>query len=293
MKEYKIVCFYDFDGTLIPDTMFHPILANYGIDANAFFEECDLFQKILTDDGLQIDGEHCYMNIFMKYINEKKLPPFMNKDLRKLGEGITFFPGVVDYFKRSKERINQEFGHQGIKLEHHIVSTGNRQIILGTEIAPYVDQVIASEFIEGSYLGLPQLSLASISSAIGPNLKPLHFFSVNKGADVDPSINLQRKMRMDHRKVPFTRMVYVADGFTDVPPFAILSDRDGLCVGVYNPRIAGSLETGTKLVTEGRVHKLVEANYTKESDLSHILEGQFKRSALEIILKKSQIELPF
>ena len=293
MKKYKIVCFYDFDGTLIPNTMFHPILAEHKIDAEDFFADCDTFKERVLNNNLQIDDEHAYMNVFMKYINEKRLPHFTNKDLQKLGKDIEFFPGVIDYFKRSKEKINKEFGHQGIILEHHIVSTGNRQIILGTGIAPYIDKVIASEFIEGTYLGLPQQSLASITAAIGPNLKPLHFFSVNKGADVDKSINIQGRMSKEQRKVPFRRMVYVADGFTDVPPFAVMYDREGLCVGVYNSLTIGSLERGTKLVTEGRVHKLVEADYTEGSELSLILENRFEKVALDTILENSQLKFQF
>ncbi len=71
MKEYKIVCFYDFDGTLIPNTMFHPILAEYNIDAEDFFIDCDKFKQRVLGDNLQIDDEHAYMNVFMKYINER------------------------------------------------------------------------------------------------------------------------------------------------------------------------------------------------------------------------------
>src|SRR5260370_33723523 len=57
---------------------------------------------------------------------------------------------MPDFLRTSKQIIEDrtEFRTHGISVEHYVLSTGHRQMILGSAIAPFVKDVWASEFIE-------------------------------------------------------------------------------------------------------------------------------------------------
>jgi hypothetical protein len=69
--------------------------------------------------------------------------------LRELGGELEFFPGVPEILGRLADVVQDEsFAKHEVALEHYIVSTGLRQMILGSSIAPHVDGVWGCEFVE-------------------------------------------------------------------------------------------------------------------------------------------------
>jgi hypothetical protein len=63
--------------------------------------------------------------------------------LNEMGKAIQFFPGVLDWF----DRINAFGESQGVRVEHYLVSSGNKEIVEGSAIAKKFKVLYACEFL--------------------------------------------------------------------------------------------------------------------------------------------------
>ena len=60
----------------------------------------------------------------------------------ELGKNVPLYPGVNEWFKL----INDYAADRGIRTEHYIISSGLKEIIAGSEIAPHIHRIYASTF---------------------------------------------------------------------------------------------------------------------------------------------------
>ena len=74
----------------------------------------------------------------------------------------------------------------------------------------------------------------------------------------------------DERAIPFDKMVYIADGITDVPCMRLVKNYGGKAIAVYNPKIDQSKQIAKKLIEEGRANFMSEANYEKDGQMEQI-----------------------
>ncbi|HHT79735.1 MAG TPA: hypothetical protein GXZ69_00660 [Spirochaetales bacterium] len=66
------------------------------------------------------------------------------------------------------------------------------------------------------------------------------------------------------RSVPFTNMIYIGDGLTDVPCMKLVKNNGGKSIAVHK---AGDLETSHKLMRERRIDFFAEADYRQDKEL--------------------------
>ena len=102
-------------------------------------------------------------------------------------------------------------------------------MISGSGIAPLVNGIWGSEFIENSlppgFLTQKELSLdpngeiSQIGMMIGNTTKTCALFEINKGTNKNPSIDVNSDIKPADRRVPFQNMIYISDGPIDVPVF--------------------------------------------------------------------------
>ena len=88
--------------------------------------------------------------------------------------------------------------------------------------------------------------------------------------------------------VPFTHMVYVGDGPTDVPCFTLMKKNGGFAVAVYNPEDQSrrSFEKCYQLARHAdRVHFMAPADYRAGSHLRLILEQTYHRKSADSIVE--------
>ena len=126
-------------------------------------------------------------------------------------------------------------------VEHYIVSTGLRQMVMGSKIANLVDGVWGCEFVddvaEPGYLGkAPKLfgstdaTIRGIGYAIDNTTKTRALFEINKGTNKHADIDVNASLSPEDRRVPFQNMIYIADGPSDVPAFSIVNQYGGRTV---------------------------------------------------------------
>ena len=312
-----IALIWDFDKTLTPDYMQTPLFEHYGVDKEEFWEEVNGLKGYYTHRGLEIvSPDTLYLNHILTYVREGRLEGLSNEVLRELGAKIEFYPGIPQFLEAIKRIAERpEYKHEGIKIEHYVVSTGLRQMILGSKVAPYVDGVWACEFVSEvappgflkgpvrDNIALDDISpedvrkkwssepVVDIGYVIDNTTKTRAVFEINKGANVEPSISVNAYIRHEDRRVPFKNMIYVADGPSDVPVFSVVKGNGGHTFAVYNPKSDEEFAQVNELHRQGRVSNHGPADYEEGSHTHKLIVGAVEYIADGIVRsRKEEIE---
>jgi len=269
----KVAIAYDFDGTLAPGNMQeHSFLPKLGIPKEQFWAEADLVGR---DNDM--DGILAYMELMLKKARQRDIPIHRN-DFIQFGKDISFFEGVTTYF----DRINQFAAELGIILEHHIISSGLREFIAGTSIAKHFRNIFASGFKYDSK-GVAEWA----ALAVNYTNKTQYLFRINKGIDNSHDNTLiNKQMPPEEKAVPFSRMIYIGDGETDVPAMKMLKYQGGSTIAVYCPDCKAEggrrspKELCQELLKQDRVDFIAPANYS---------EGSLLDLTIKLLLERIQI----
>jgi 2-hydroxy-3-keto-5-methylthiopentenyl-1-phosphate phosphatase len=266
MKEIAII--YDFDGTLakgnIPE---HGLLQALGIPKEDFWSEVKDVTKETDSDEVLI-----YMNLLIHKSNERNLK-FTKDLLNNFGRGnIPFFEGVISWFPR----INALFNNENFTISHYIVSSGLNEIIETTEIAKHFKKIFASKYIYGK-----NGTIVSPGVAINYTTKTQYLFRINKGIlNHFDNNSLNTWIPIKERPVPFSKMIYIGDGDTDIPAMKMVIAQGGISIGVFDPETwnnPSSQKRIYKLISEDRVHYVAPADYTDGSQLDIVIKGVLDR----------------
>jgi phosphoserine phosphatase len=278
-KLIKVAIAYDFDGTLAPGNMQeHSFIPALKIDAASFWTES---KKRAKENDM--DEILAYMELMLEKAHEKGLP-IRKKDFEKYGKEIIFFDGVEDYF----DRINK-YGHdKGIKLEHYIISSGLREFVKGTKIAKHFTNIYASGF---------KYDVNEVATwpalAINYTNKTQYLFRINKGINNSyDNTGINKYMPNDERPIPFSQMIYIGDGETDVPAMKMIKYQGGTAVAVYNSKVKTDKSRRSPkqicedLIEQNRADYICPADYSEDSDLDKIIKLTLDKIYAEIELKK-------
>lgn len=274
-QQNVIAVIWDFDKTLIPGYMQEPIFQHYGIDGGRFWDEVNALPRYYRERGVIAPAkEMMYLNHIITYAQKGIFKGLSNSLLRELGAKIEFYPGLPGFFDLVRQRIsgNPEFEKHEIRIEHYIVSTGLRQMVMGSKIASYVDGIWACEFIEKvappGFREEPLLHLPGeveqIACVIDNTSKTRALFEINKGSNKH-EIDVNAHILPGERRVPFPNMVYIADGPSDVPVFSLLNKEGGRTYAVYKRANKGEFQQVKNLQQQGRIQGFGEADYTENS----------------------------
>jgi len=264
--------------------MQEPMLRSMGIDPQDFWTDNNKLKKDAVALDTDVNTETVYMINLLNYIKEGKIPPLSNSDLRKYGNMIIPFPGLPEFFLRTKKSVEERYGRQGIKLEHYIISTGLRKMIQGSplNVQGAIDQIFASEFLEqGGVIRYPARTIGFIE-------KTRCLYEANKGVNVDPGIDVNKRMPSDQRRIYFENMIYVGDGFTDVPCMALTIERGGTSIGVYDHHNPKAKKEVAELLQDGRISSLAKTDYRKGKEASEVIEQSIINAAERILKGKCQ-----
>ena len=259
-----IAFLYDFDKTLcttdMEDYAFIPSLgytpAEFWGRANAFGWEN------------RMDGLLAYMYTMIQECaaqNIKLDRAFLNR----CGESIQLFPGVREWFAR----INAFGESLGVQVEHYVISSGLREIIEGSGIAQEFREIYACEFYynENGDACWPKLDVNFTN-------KTQFVYRINKGIlDVSRDKELNDSMPDDSKRVPFTNMIYMGDGLSDVPCMKMMRAYGGQAIAVYQ---ASNRQGVEKLLADGRVDFIFPADYREDMELDRTVRDILRKMTI-------------
>ena len=265
MAQQPIVAFlYDFDKTLCTtDMQNYAFIPSLGMTPAEFWKEANEFGR-----RNRMDGILAYMYTMLQEAGRKKLP-LTRADLVDKGRHIVLFPGVEDWFPR----INAFGAEQGVRVEHYVISSGLREIIEGCSIAGAFKEIYASEFYydENGDPVWPKL-------AVNFTAKTQFVYRINKGVlDVSNDRDLNASMPDDSKRVPFTSMIYMGDGLSDVPCMKMMRAYGGQAIAVYQASNRAGVED---LLAKGRVDYIFQADYRAGSALEATVQDIIRKMAV-------------
>jgi phosphoserine phosphatase len=217
----KIAIAYDFDGTLAPGNMQeHDFIPNLEMDVHQFWKEANEIAK-----QHDMDEVLAYMFLMLEKAKQKNIS-IKKEDFFQYGTQISFYQGVEEYF----ERINFYAAQKGFEVEHYIISSGLREFVEGTSIARHFKNIFASGFMYDAHN-------VACWPALGVNYtnKTQFLFRINKGIPNSYDNTLINKIVPENEKpIPFSNMIYLGDGETDIPAMKMVKMQGGFTIAVYN-----------------------------------------------------------
>ena len=249
----KIAIMYDFDQTLCTRNMQeYPLLGELGIDAPDFWKNV---QEEATSHNM--DPILAYM--YMLVTQARRHGRFLTRSMfERQGRDIEYFPGVEEYFSR----MNAYAQSLDVQLQHYIISSGTKEIIDGTSIASEFTRIYACEFHydENGNADWPAI-------AINYTGKTQFLFRIQKNS-LDVYDNSRINLYHTEREIPFTHMIYIADGYTDVPCMRLVKGYGGCSIAVHTENDT----TCRQLVADQRVNYTALADWREGSELDLIIK---------------------
>ena len=257
--KFTIALIYDFDGTLAEGNMqeydFIPAVGKSNFEfwdeANHLAEEQDADQ-ILT-----------YMALMIRSAQAKGLS-LRREAFQESGKRVELFPGVLEWF----DRINKYGEERGVRVLHYINSSGLKEIIEGTPIADKFRKIYACSFLY-NVDGIAYWP----GVAVNYTNKTQFIFKINKGVEsVYDTKQVNRFMEEKERPVPFSRMIYVGDGTTDIPCMRLVKNFGGHSIAVYNPKDESKRGEISTLIRDNRVNHVCPADYSEDSEMDVVVK---------------------
>ena len=259
-NDKRIIIMYDFDKTLSTQYMSEfKLIPDAGYDNTLdFWNYCD--HEVSHKYDMENNVAFLYATLECAKAKNIKVT---KKYLNQAGKSIVFYPGVQDWFKR----INEYGRQKGLQVEHYIISSGIADVINGSSIAKDIHNVFASNF---AYDANGEAFWPSV--IVNYTTKTQYIFRIRKNSkfevNEDTSVNI--KITDDSLVVPWANMIYLGDGFTDIPSMEIVKNKGGHSICVYEKE---HKNVADKIITDERVNFIATADYTENSKIDRVVKN--------------------
>lgn len=274
----NIAICYDFDGTLIRGNMHeNSFLPGIGTSGEEFWNKVK--SRARQHD---MDEVLAYMQLMIEEAAGAE-KAYTRQALVEHGKNLDLFPGVESWFGT----INDYCRSIGVTVEHFVISSGLQEMIEGSGIAKEFTHIFASGFSFDAN-GVPSFPARSVNYTT----KTQYLFRINK--DILNSWDneqINQFMPGEDRPRPFSRMIYIGDGETDVPAMKMVNYQGGYSIAVYPPRKAGrprrtraeidKQDAAEELKEHNRAQFVAKADYGEDGELFGVVTALIRRIADE------------
>jgi hypothetical protein len=241
----------------------YSFIPGIGMETDEFWAAC---REAAVTHGM--DSVLAYMLMMVERARGRM--KLTRETLAALGENIAFFPGVITWF----DRINEIGEQAGVRVEHYIISSGLKEIVEGSPIGDRFRAVFAASFCYDS-----EGNAMWPATAVNYTGKTQYLYRINKGIlDVSNDRDLNAYTPDYMRPIPFSHMIYVGDGLTDVPCMKTTRSKGGYAIAVYRQ---GNSDIADDLLLQNRADFAVPADYT---------EGSVMEQTVTTLLRKLRAE---
>lgn len=299
---HRIGFVVDFDGTLVRGNCQDALFRHYGINKNDFWDKVGRTIREHASNNIYVSKHTVYMSVLLDMYKGRELPRFNIGLQRSFGKQQQFFPGMPDFFRRKKEyveelakRVEQLSGrgkYHRHKLEstNGVISSGMRQIILGSDIAEYMQLVMACDFLydnPSSLEGTP----TGIARMLEHSNKPGELIAFSKGcysANPEERVDIGEHVEGKNYWFPAANMIVLGDGLTDTDFMTVGRNIGAKAISVFDREKGEAV--AKKLFEDGRVDSYQEADYSKGSKLDNYSNEKLEEIICAIITSIDQIE---
>jgi len=268
----RIAVIFDFDDTLGPDST-SGFLKEAGIEnISEFWQEVG---QMMQDDW---DPVPAYLHHMIQAGQAGKMQPLTQQALMGWGAKLSLFEGVESIFKHIRQVAKE--ANPRISLEFYLISSGIGDVLRHTSIAHEFVDIWASEFHYEHGIAVTPKKVVSFTD------KTRYIFHIQKGivgeASKGKPFDVNKKLTPAQIKVPMNQMIFVGDGYTDIPCFSMIKKEGGVSIAVYDQNHVEKWGNAYQFVADGRVSNLLSANYNQGSDLVNFLSMAVRSMAERI-----------
>ncbi len=271
-----IALIFDFDDTLAPDST-SGFLADIGVDVEAFWQQ--RVNPLLFEQDW--DPVPAYLHEMIAVSRSRRHGLITRERLENWGRRLPLHSGVDTLFERLRAVVKAN--HPQVQLEFYLISSGIGDVVRHTAIAHEFTDIWASEFVydEDDGISFPKRVVSFTD-------KTRYLFHIQKGiigaASRSKPFDVNRKVAPEKLRVPFEQMVFVGDGYTDIPCFSLIRRSGGVAFGVWDPKHRDKRSRAWGFIQEGRVSNLNQARYDEHAELYQWLEEAVESLAGRIAL---------
>ena len=247
-KRPTVALIYDFDGTLSPGNMQEfGFIQAIGQTPDEFWSKSNA-----VPEGQEVSSILSYMKLMIDEARKKGIS-LTRDSFVSFGKHIALYEGVQQWFAL----INEYGRRHGVHVEHYINSSGQTELIEGTSIAGEFKKIFACSFWydENGVAVWPAV-------AVDYTGKTQFLFKIAKGImDISDNTKVNESQKEDDKPIPFSHMIYLGDGTTDIPCMKIVKMFGGNSIAVYAPENQKQYDTARKLLRQDRVNFICKADY--------------------------------
>ncbi|NEP56865.1 MAG: haloacid dehalogenase-like hydrolase [Symploca sp. SIO2G7] len=278
----RLAVVFDFDETLIPDDSFKVLLASLNLDPDQFNQEQI---QPLVDEGWEkyLARAYCLIQESKQRKNGQKIT---QEWLAHFGQKLQLLNGVPEMFPRLRHYVAKV--DPEIEIEFYLISGGFVEIARHTSIAANFKKMWGCEFYFGA-----NGEIEFLKKQMTHTEKTRYLFYLSKGVDHNNEKDLiynYKHLSPENLHVPLAQTIYVGDGTSDIPCFAVINQYNGLAIGIYKAdRSAQDWEHRAKIEASQRVDNLVPADYSESSELMRSLLLAIDSICKQIALRRLSI----
>ena len=277
-----IAVIFDFDDTLAPDST-SSFLESQGIDVKEFWSK--RVQRRI-DAGWDPVPAYLYEMINLSKSGDSR-KRITRENLVQFGRKVKFYNGVTRIFSRLKKTAYSV--NPNVSVEYYLISSAIGTLLRSTSIAKHFEHIWASDFYY-SLEGIIEFPCNIVSFTD----KTRYVFHVSKGIfgpkfQAKP-FEVNRKIPPQELRIPLDQMIFVGDGYTDIPCFSLVRKNEGVAIGVYDQENREKWGRAWGFIEDGRVSNLVPADYGARSALSNSLTMAVESIANNITLRRTSYQ---
>ncbi|MEO1093814.1 MAG: HAD family hydrolase [Cyanobacteria bacterium J06638_28] len=273
----RIAIAFDFDDTLVPDT-YDGLIESLGLDIDQFRKERYESRKASGWDAIPARFFSLIEESHRRADGDGKIT---RAYLKEFGQQLQPFDGVEDMFGRLQAKASSLI--PDAVVEFYLITSGFVEIARHTSIAKYFKAMWGCEF-HYSETGEVEFLKRSVSH---PE-KPRYLYYLSKGIDSQNDQDLlfvYEDLAPEEQAIPLSQVIYVGDGTSDIPCFAMLNQEGGTAIGVYKEGTPQDWAKNHQPTQSQRVVNLAPADYSENSELMKSL-----MLAVESVCKKIQLQ---
>ena len=261
----RIALVFDWDGTLAEDS-YDAILRHVGQDPERFREE--KLDPMVEEEGWEGALARLYLLEELGVTED---------DLRVTGEELPLLPGVSDVFDALRDHAKERI--EDVDVELYVVSAGILRVIEASPVAGQFENIWACECHFDSS-GRVRAAKKIVTHAEKAN----YLLQIARGLDEvqgnppDPF----KELGEEELHVPIDHMVYVGDGLSDMPAFALMAERGGIALALNKG--GGEWKMNGEAQGLYKVDNILEPDYSEGSDLRkalcHAVDNVISRIAI-------------
>ena len=247
-KRPTVALIYDFDGTLSPGNMQEfGFIQAIGQTPDEFWSKSNA-----APDGQEVSSILSYMKLMIDEARNKGIS-LTRDSFVSFGKHFALYEGVKEWFAL----INDYGRRHGVNVEHYINSSGQTELIEGTSIAKEFKKIFACSFWYDEH-GVAVWPAV----AVDYTGKTQFLFKIAKGImDISDNTKVNESQKEDDKPIPFSHMIYLGDGTTDIPCMKIVKMFGGNSIAVYSTENKRQWDMARKLLKQDRVNFICEADY--------------------------------